>query len=78
LAYSWAHFPASAERFGNAILNHLELLKGFPYIGSLVNGRSDVRQLVHTPILIYYRVNEAPNVVEVLHFWHCSRHYPEF
>ena len=39
-----------------------------------MDGRPGVRQLVHTPILIYYNVNEAPNLVEVLHFWHGSRH----
>ena len=73
LNYSWDNFPATAERFGNAILNHVDLLKNFPYIGSPLDGRDDVRLLVHTPILIYYRVNEAPNFVEVLHFWHGSR-----
>ncbi|MGP8244588.1 MAG: type II toxin-antitoxin system RelE/ParE family toxin [Bryobacteraceae bacterium] len=52
LAYSWANFPATAERFGNAILNHVELWKTFPHIGSPVDGRPDVRLLVHTPILI--------------------------
>jgi plasmid stabilization system protein ParE len=39
LAYSWVNFPARAERFGNAILNHIELLRSFPYIGSPVKGR---------------------------------------
>ncbi len=76
LAYSWANFPATAERFGNSILNHLDLLKSFPYIGSPVAGRARVRQLAHTPILIYYRVNETPNFVEILHFWHSSRQAP--
>ena len=76
LAYSWANFPATAERFGNALLNHIDLLRSFPYIGAPVVGRPGVRQLVHTPILIYYRVNEAPNFVEILHFWHRSRHDP--
>jgi plasmid stabilization system protein ParE len=73
LAYSWDKFPATAERFGTAILNHVDLLKSFPYIGSPVEGRDRVRLLVHTPILIYYRVNEAPDFVEILHFWHGSR-----
>jgi plasmid stabilization system protein ParE len=68
LAYSWAHFPSSAERFGNASLNHIELLRSFPYIGSPVDGCPGVRQLVHTPVLIYYRVHETPDFVEVLHF----------
>jgi plasmid stabilization system protein ParE len=31
---------------------------------------------VHTPIMIYYEVNEASRLVEVLHFWHGSRRYP--
>ena len=73
LNYSWLKFPATAEQFGNAILNHLELLKCFPYVGSPVQGRPGVRQLVHTPIVIYYRVRESPNIVEVLHFWHGAR-----
>lgn len=63
----------TTERFGNAILNHLDLLKTFPYIGSPLAERPGVRQLVHTPILIWYRVHEAPNFVEVLHFWHSGR-----
>lgn len=76
LEYSWANFPATAESFGNALLNHVSLLKTFPYIGSPVAGRPSIRQLVHTPILIYYRVQENPNVVEVLHFRHASRRDP--
>jgi len=76
--YSWTNLPGSAERFGNAILNHVNLLKSFPFIGSPVAGYEGVRQLVHTPILIYYRVNEGPNFVEILHFWHGSRRSPRF
>jgi len=76
LEYSWANFPATAERFGNALLNHVDLLRSFPYIGSPVFGRPGVRQLVHTPILIYYRVFESAKAVEILHFWHSSRRDP--
>jgi plasmid stabilization system protein ParE len=76
LAYSWANFPQTAERFGNALLDHLDILKSFPYIGSPVVNRPSVRQLAHTPILIYYRVDETACLVEVLHFWHGSRQKP--
>ncbi len=65
--------PTAAEGFGMAVLNHVDLLKSFPYIGRPVVGRKGVRQLVHTPILIYYHIQENPNVVEILHFWHSSR-----
>ena len=70
---SWANFPSTAGRFGDAILNHLDLLKEFPYIGSPVQHSDGMRQLVHTPILIFYQVNEARHLAEVLHFWHGSR-----
>jgi plasmid stabilization system protein ParE len=73
LAYAWENFPATAARFGDAILNHVEVLKRFPYIGSPVGGWDSVRLLVHTPILIYYRADEASKFIEVLHFWHGSR-----
>lgn len=73
LVYSWANFPDSAERFGNALLNHVELLARFPYIGGPVESRPEVRQLVHTPIVIYYRVDEDRSLVEILHFWHAAR-----
>ena len=76
--YSWVKFPAAAESFGNALLNHIALLRSLPYLGSPVAGRPGIRQLVHTPILIYYRVRENPNVVEVLHFWHAARSAPDF
>ncbi len=78
LFYSWTNFPATAENFGNAILDHVDILRSFPYIGSTVHGRSGVRLLVHTPILIYYRVHEARKLIEVLHFRHRSRRHPVF
>ncbi|MFN0165065.1 MAG: type II toxin-antitoxin system RelE/ParE family toxin [Bryobacteraceae bacterium] len=73
LAYSWANFPETAEQFGNDLLNHADLLARFPHIGRPVKGRPGIRQLVHTPILIYYRVDEMRRLVEILHFWHGSR-----
>jgi plasmid stabilization system protein ParE len=76
LAYSWANFPDTAERFGSAILNHLEILKSFPYIGNPIAERPQVRQLVHTPIIIYYRIHRELEAVEILHFRHSSRKEP--
>jgi len=77
LEYSWLNFPDTAERFGASILDHLELLCKFPYVGSPVAGAPAVRQVVHTPILIYYRIHEEHRLIEVLHFWHGQRRQPE-
>jgi plasmid stabilization system protein ParE len=48
LNYSRTNFPGSAERLGNAILNHIDRLKSFPFIGSPATNRPGVRELVHT------------------------------
>jgi plasmid stabilization system protein ParE len=58
LTYSWANFPNTAEQFGVALLDHVELLKRFPLMGTMVLNRPGVRRLVHTPILIYYSVDQ--------------------
>jgi plasmid stabilization system protein ParE len=69
--------PAAADRFGNELLNHTELLADFPHIGALIRQRSGVRKLLHTPIRIYYRIDEQRSVVEILHFWHAARQEPD-
>jgi plasmid stabilization system protein ParE len=67
--YSWRHFPVSTSSFMNGLLDHVEQLGRFPYMGYPVQEWRSVRQLIHTPILIYYSVQTNPNVVEVLRFW---------
>ena len=71
--YSWTRFPESAERFGSALLDLVALLGKFPYIGNRVVARRGVRQLVYTPILIYYRIYESRGEVEILRFRHAKR-----
>ena len=50
--------PASAERFGSSLLNHIELLQNFPRIGVQVPGRPGIRKILHTPVRVYYRLDE--------------------
>ena len=63
----------AASRFGNALLDHVDLLTRFPRMGSTIRKRSRVRKLLHSPILVYYRIREDKRVVEVLHLRHGSR-----
>jgi plasmid stabilization system protein ParE len=67
---------AAAEKFGNALLNHAYLLAAFPLIGAPVAGRPGLRNLLHTPIRIYYRIDEDKKLVEIIHLWHGSRRPP--
>jgi plasmid stabilization system protein ParE len=71
--YSWSVFPGTAERFGSALLDLVDLLGRFPYIGNRFAKRQLTRRLVYTPILIYYRVNEARGEVEILRFRYAKR-----
>lgn len=67
-----------ASRFGEALLDHVGLLVRFPHMGNAIRKRSRVRKLVHTPILVYYQIDEENRLVEVLHFRHGSRKPPKF
>jgi len=73
MRWSWQNHPGSTERFANALLNHVDLLKDFPYLGAPVGGYPGVRQLQHSPLRVYYKVVPESHRVEILHFWHRAR-----
>jgi toxin ParE1/3/4 len=68
----------AASRFGSTLLDHVELLTRFPRMGEAIRERSRVRRLIHSPILVYYRIDEDAAIVDVLHFRHGSRKPPKF
>ena len=68
----------AAERFGNSLLDHIELLREFPHMGVSVRRRAKVRRLSHSPILVYYKLDEARNLIEIVHIRHASRRPPKF
>ena len=67
----------AAARFGNSLLDHIELLIWFPRMGSVIRKRSRVRKLTHSPILVYYQLREDRRLVEILHLRHASRKSPK-
>ena len=71
--------PAAAERFGSALIEKLKLLREQPMLGRVVPERADsrLREIIHRPYRIIYRVNEPSKTVEVLRFWHGARGEPE-
>jgi plasmid stabilization system protein ParE len=52
------------------------LLQAFPYIGASVQGNANVRQPLHSPLYIYYRVDVDRGGIEILHFRHGTRKSP--
>ncbi len=78
LDYIRAENPDAANRFGAALLNHVELLQSFPRVGVLVPRRPGIRNLLQAPVRVYQRIREDPGLIEILHFWHVARKQPEF
>lgn len=67
----------AAVQFGSALLDHVDLLSRFPRMGGVIRKRSRVRKLQHSPVLVYYRIQEDKHNIEVLHFRHGSRKPPK-
>ncbi len=77
-ARSWEEHPGTTERFASSLLNHVDLLKSFPRMGAPVSKYPGVRCLTHSPLQVFYRLDDAKRVVEILHFWHGARKKPQF
>ena len=69
--------PQAAERFGNSLLDHVQLLTRFPRMGAAIRKRARVRKLSHSPILVYYRIRDDKRLIEILHLRHASRKPPK-
>jgi addiction module RelE/StbE family toxin len=70
--------PEAAERFGYAIIEKAEKLDGFPFLGRIVPEFKieDIREIVHRPYRIVYRVREDQKLIEILRVWHAARGVP--
>jgi plasmid stabilization system protein ParE len=62
-----------ASRFGTSLLDHIDLLARFPRLGGIIRKRSRVHKLLHSPLLVYYRVHEDKRLIEILHVRHGAR-----
>ena len=69
--------PVAAERVGFALLDRVTILEDFPFLGSPVPRKTGIRKLVSYPYVIYYRPQEAKDVIDVLRYWHGARQQPE-
>lgn len=63
----------AALRFTGRLLDHAKALNRTPFRGSPVRQRTGVRRILHSPYLIYYRVEEDSPLIRVLRFWHGAR-----
>jgi toxin ParE1/3/4 len=70
--------PRAAESVRQSILDHVEQLSRFPFIGPLyerdLTGRA--REIACGSYRVFYRVDDSNKRVEILTVWHGSRSEP--
>jgi plasmid stabilization system protein ParE len=71
--------PSAAERLGNALVDHALSLGAMPRVGAAVRERPQVRRIFHQPcFLIYYRIDDTSQVIEVVRFWDVRQNPADF
>ena len=70
--------PQAAEQFGYAIIGKAEKLNEFPFLGRMVPEFKieNIREIIHRPYRIVYRVREERQLIEILRVWHAARGIP--
>jgi toxin ParE1/3/4 len=79
-AYIARHDPEAALRMGNGILDHVQILAQFPFIGPPYPRGADgpLRVIVFRSYRIFYDVREELHQVDILHVRHGARDEPVF
>ena len=65
--------PATAERFGLALIAQAESFANAPHIGVPMPERPGTRFFPFGQYLIIYRADTAKQTVRILRFWHGAR-----
>jgi plasmid stabilization system protein ParE len=68
--------PEAASRFGESLLDHIQMLTRFPKMGTISRKRRYIRKLVHSPVLVYYKISEARRNIGILYLRHAARRLP--
>src|SRR5947209_8417659 len=70
--------PEFAQKTGESITNHVEILRSFPRIGPCYprDPRRIIREIVCGKYRIFYRVDDERERVEILTVWHGARQEP--
>jgi toxin ParE1/3/4 len=70
--------PRAAEQLGYAIIGKTEKLDAFPLLGRVVPEFriETIREIIHRPYRIVYRLREEQRLIEILRVWHAARGTP--
>lgn len=78
-AYIAEDNPIAATKFINSLFSSVEHLPAFPESGRVVPEFKDssIREIIHRPCRIVYRIKAGQNQVEIARIWHAARGIPE-
>jgi addiction module RelE/StbE family toxin len=70
--------PTAAEKTGFTLIETAEKLSEFPFVGRVVPEFKieTLREIIHRPYRIVYRVREEQKTIEILRIWHAARGKP--
>ena len=70
MSFLAAKSPAAAECLGLGLVDSIFRLSDFPLHGMAVQARPGYRRILHRPWhLIFYRLDEATQTVEIVRIW---------
>ncbi len=72
--FQWSRekHPETTEQFATDLFDYIELLQSLRHIGAPIKGHPQIRRLLHSPLYVYYRLDEDRGAIEILRFWHSS------
>ena len=72
--------PGAAERLGNTIIDHVDVLRTFPRIGPRYSKARDdrVREILCGKYRVFYQIDDQFKSVHILKLYHGRRDEPEF
>jgi len=78
-AYIAEDDPVAAKKFIKGLFGSVERLPVFPESGRVVPEFKDstIREIIHRPCRIVYRIKARQNMVEIVRVWHAARGVPE-
>jgi toxin ParE1/3/4 len=71
--------PRAGEQFGYELVDKAQSVAEHPFIGRVVPEfkLENLREIIHRPYRILYRVREEQKVIEILRVWHAARGIPK-
>lgn len=70
--------PREGEKFGYEIADKAQNLSEYPLFGRVVPEfkTESLREIIHRPYRILYRVRKEQKLIEILRVWHAARGIP--